>query len=308
MSEGVGSEADEFPVPRSLEGERVDRAVALITGYSRADVQTLIAEGAVSVDGATVSKSRRLHEGEMIAVGARPEPARPPEAEPVELVVRYEDEWLAVIAKPAGLVMHPGSGNEHGTVAHGLLHRWPAVADVGDRMRPGIVHRLDRDTSGLVAVALTSEAYDGLVAALGARAVERQYLALVWGHPEPRKGIIDAPIGRSMRRPTRMAVTPAGREARTHYEVVETFREPETSLLDISLETGRTHQIRVHLAAIAHPVVADPAYGRERVGVGLDRPFLHARRLSFDHPVTGQRLSLDEPLPADLETTLAALR
>lgn len=305
-----------FPVPASLDGERVDRALALVTGYSRADVQDLVARGAVLVDGAAVSKSRRLHEGETVAVTARPEAAGPPGPEPVPLEVRYEDGALAVLAKPPGLVVHPGAGNEHGTLVHGLLHRWPAAAGVGDPMRPGIVHRLDRDTSGLLVVALRPEAYEALVAALAGRQVERRYTALVWGNPEPRRGVVDAPVGRSVRRPTRMAVTPRGRDARTHYEVQESFRHPDTSLLDITLETGRTHQIRVHLSAIGHPVVGDPAYGGDRPATGrsaaalgdVPRMFLHAGRLALAHPLTGERLAFEEPLPPDLEAVLARLR
>lgn len=303
---------EEFPVPASLEGERVDSAVALVTGYSRGDVQDLVARGAVLVDGEVVAKSRRLREGETVALTARPEPEAPPRAEPVDLVVRYEDDALAVVAKPAGMVVHPGAGNEHGTLVQGVLHRWPQAAGVGDAMRPGIVHRLDRDTSGLLVVALRDDAYAGLGAALAGREVERRYAALVWGHPEPRRGAVDAPVGRSTRRPTRMAVTPRGREARTHYEVQEVFSKPDTALLEVTLETGRTHQIRVHLSAIGHPVVGDPAYGgqrtAERSGLSLGRPFLHARRLAFSHPVTGERLAFEEPLAPELEAALVGLR
>lgn len=299
-------ETEEFPVARSLEGERVDRALALITGYSRADVQDLVARGAVLVDGRVVPKSRRLHEGETIALTARPEPPGPPEPEPVDLVVRYEDDALAVVAKAAGMVVHPGAGNEHGTLVHGVLHRWPGAAGVGDPMRPGIVHRLDRDTSGLMIVALRADAYERLVEMLAARDVERRYLALVWGHPEPRLGVVDAPVGRSIRRPTRMAVTPRGRDARTHYEVLESLRE--TALLEVTLETGRTHQIRVHLSAIGHPVVGDPAYGGDRPGLEIGRPFLHAARLAFSHPLSGEPMSLEEPLPPELEEVLGDLR
>ncbi|HLF99735.1 MAG TPA: RluA family pseudouridine synthase [Acidimicrobiia bacterium] len=302
------TEAEEFPVPRSLEGERLDRAVALITGYSRADVQDLIVRGAIRVDGEVVAKSRRLHEGETISLDGRPEAPEPPRGEAIDLEVRHEDADLVVIAKPAGMVVHPGAGGERETLVHGVLHRWPAVADVGDPMRPGIVHRLDRDTSGLLAVALSQAAYDGLVAALAQRRVERRYLALVWGHPEPRRGVVDAPIGRSMRRPTRMAVTPRGREARTQYEVLEIFRDPEAAFTRVELETGRTHQIRVHLAAIGHAVVGDPVYGRERSGIAIDRPFLHAWHLAFDHPVTGERIVVEESLPPDLDACLAVLR
>lgn len=293
-------------MPQTLAGERVDRAVALLTGYSRADVAALCARGAVLVDGEAAVKSRRLREGEIVAVTGAPEPPEPPGPEPVPVEVRYEDEFLAVVSKPAGLVVHPGAGNEHGTLVHGVLHRWPHVAEVGERSRPGIVHRLDRDTSGLLAVALTPGAYAGLVEELSSRRVERAYLALVCGQVPELRGMVDAPVGRSARQPTRMAVTPAGREARTRYEVVE--QHARTTLLDVSLETGRTHQIRVHLAAIDHPVVGDPVYGGGRDHLGLERPFLHARRLAFDHPVTGERIVVDEALPDELSDLLARLR
>ena len=222
--------------------------------------------------------------------------------------VRYEDADVIVIAKQVGLVVHPGSGHEHGTLVHGLLNRYPEIVEVGDRERPGIVHRLDRDTSGLMVVARTPVAYDALVEALARRDVEREYVALVWGHPENPRGVIDAPIGRSMNRRTRMAVRTEGKEARTVYEVEEWFSVPEVALLECRLETGRTHQIRVHLSAIGHPVVGDGAYRGNRSGVELHRPFLHARRLSFTHPVTGEAMTFEEPLPEDLATVLTTLR
>lgn len=298
---------DEFVVPATLAGERVDRAVALLSGYSRGDVQDLVARGEVLVDGRPVPKSHRLSEGEVVELTAAPVPPARPGPEDVDLVIRYEDDDLGVVAKPAGLVVHPGAGNEHGTLAHGLLHRWPEVADVGDPMRPGIVHRLDRDTSGLLVVARTQAAYEALVAAMAARSIERRYLALVWGHMEPPQGVIDAPVGRSTRRPTKMAVTPRGREARTHYAERERF--DVTSLLELTLETGRTHQIRVHLTALERPVVGDPAYGGRRGEIhGLHRPFLHAYRLGLDHPLTGARIEVEEPLPPELEAVLAGLR
>jgi 23S rRNA pseudouridine1911/1915/1917 synthase len=213
-----------------------------------------------------------------------------------------------VVAKPAGLVVHPGAGHHGGTLVNGLLHRYPEVAGVGDPTRPGIVHRLDRDTSGLLVVARSERAHRALVAALAERRVEREYDALVWGVPDAPRGVVDAPIGRSDARRTRMAVREGGRDARTAYTLVESFASPRCSLLRCRLETGRTHQIRVHLAAIGHPVVGDVAYGGARAGLALDRPFLHAGRLAFDHPVTGRRVELDEPLPADLAAVLDRLR
>jgi 23S rRNA pseudouridine1911/1915/1917 synthase len=300
------SEHEPVEVPAALDGERVDRAVALLTGWSRSDVQALLAEGGVLVDGRAVGKSRRLHAGEIVEVQGEPVPDAPPVAEPgVEVVVRYEDDDVIVVAKPAGLVVHPGAGHSSGTLVHGLLARYPEIADVGDPFRPGIVHRLDRDTSGLMVVARTPRAYDALVEQLSARAVDRRYSTLVWGRPAATRGTIDAPIGRSSARRTRMAVRDAGRPARTGYEVERTFDEPRCSLLACTLETGRTHQIRVHLAAIGHPVVGDATYGGHRESIDLDRPFLHAEHLAFTQPATGARVEFTEPLPPELAAVLA---
>lgn len=301
------SEPITFEVPEVLAGERIDRVIATVTGWSRADVQGLVAEGLVTVDGTTVAKSRRVDAGALIEVTGEPRPDQPPEPEPVDLVIRYEDDEVVVVAKPAGLVVHPGAGHEHGTMVHGLLARYPGIAAVGDRFRPGIVHRLDRDTSGLVMVARTPRAYEALVAQLSERSVERRYQALVWGHLSSPRGLIDAPIGRSQTRRTRMAVRTSGREARTGYEVVRTFAEPECSMLECRLETGRTHQIRVHLAAIGHPVVGDATYGGSRQSLVLDRPFLHAGSLGFVHPASGEAMRFEEPLPDALRTVLERL-
>jgi 23S rRNA pseudouridine1911/1915/1917 synthase len=297
-----------LPVPPALAGERVDRAVALLTGWSRAEVQALVRAGAVLVDGTPVAKSRRLETGDVIELLGEPEAAAgPPGPESVPLDVRYDDDDVIVIAKPAGLVVHPGAGHAGGTLVNGLLARYPELVDVGDRARPGIVHRLDRDTSGLLVVARSAVAYDALVAALERRELERRYDALVWGRLDAPRGVIDAPIGRSASRRTRMAVRDDGREARTVYEVVRVFDQPLVSRLDCRLETGRTHQVRVHLSAIGHPIVGDNAYRGGRPGISLDRPFLHATALGFAHPVTGEWLRFDEPLPADLQTVLDTL-
>ena len=303
-----GEEPVEWTVPESLAGERIDRAVAMATGWSRAEVQAVAATGGILVDGRPAAKSQKLAAGQRVGVARRPAAAAPLGPESVPLVVRYEDADLFVIAKPAGLVVHPGAGHEHGTLVHGLLARDPAIATVGDPERPGIVHRLDRDTSGLMLVARTQAAYDGLVGMLARREVGREYVALVWGHPENARGVIDAPIGRSTTRRTRMAVRREGKDARTVYEVKEWFVQPDVARLECRLETGRTHQIRVHLAAIGHPVVGDGAYGGNRSGIRLDRPFLHAARLRFAHPVTGEHLAFEEPLPEALAAVLADLR
>jgi 23S rRNA pseudouridine1911/1915/1917 synthase len=298
-----------LPVPAALDGDRVDRALAFLTGWPRAAVQELIDAGGVRVDGRVVSKSHRLHAGAVLEVLHEPALASdaPPGPEPgVEVDVRFADDDVVVVAKPAGLVVHPGAGHASGTMVNGLLARFPEMAAVGDPMRPGIVHRLDRDTSGLLAVARSARAYDSLVAQLGNRSVDRVYVALVWGRPSPR-GLIDAPIGRSGARRTRMAVRSAGKEARTEYVVVEAFEDPVCSRLECRLETGRTHQIRVHLSAIGHPVVGDGTYGGARDQIAVSRPFLHAGTLGFDHPVSGERVRFDEPLPSELQGVLDEL-
>jgi 23S rRNA pseudouridine1911/1915/1917 synthase len=305
-------ETETLVVPEELAGERVDRAVALLTGWSRADVQDLLSDAAVLVDGEPVAKSRRLESGEVIELLRAPVPDAPPGPEPVEIVVRYVDDDVIVVAKPAGLVVHPGAGNEYGTLVSGLLAQFPELVDVGDRFRPGIVHRLDRETSGLLVVARSARAYDSLVAQLGSHTVDRCYDALVWGVPAARRGIVDAPIGRSQSRRTRMAVRSEGRPARTAYDIVRTWAAgrrdgPVVALVECRLETGRTHQIRVHMAAIGHPLVGDGAYRGIRDSVPLHRPFLHARVLGFDHPATGERLSFEEPLPPDLVAVLDQL-
>jgi len=303
-----GEPPEPMVVPASLAGERVDRALALLTGWSRADVAELIGAGEILVGGRRVARSRRLVGGEVVDLLREPTAVELPTGEPVPIVVRYADDDVVVIAKPAGLVVHPGAGHVHGTLVHGLLHAFPEIAGVGDPARPGIVHRLDRDTSGLLVVARSRPAYDELVRALAAREIERRYVAVVWGVPDAPRGIIDAPIGRSIRRRTRMAVRASGREARTGYEVREELDGTRFALLDCSLETGRTHQIRVHLMSIGHPVVGDATYGGARPDVGVDRPFLHAAALSLRHPVSGEVLRLEEPLPDELEAVLTALR
>jgi 23S rRNA pseudouridine1911/1915/1917 synthase len=299
---------DRLVVPEALAGERVDRAVALLTGWTRSEVQGLVQAGAVLVGGAVVAKSRRLEAGEVIELAGAPAEVGLPEADAsIEVVVRHEDPNLAVVVKPAGLVVHPGAGHAAGTLVNALLARYPEIAAVGDPTRPGIVHRLDRDTSGLMVVARTPRAYEGLVAMLAAHDVERRYEALAWGHFDARRGVIDAPIGRSVRHPTRMSVREGGRDARTNYEVRTEFRDPEVSVVDCRLETGRTHQIRVHLQAVGHPVVGDPVYGGARRALPLDRPFLHAGGLAFVHPVTGRQVAVAEPLPPELAAVLAEL-
>ncbi|MGH9032993.1 MAG: RluA family pseudouridine synthase [Acidimicrobiia bacterium] len=298
----------ELHVPAALAGERIDRALATLTGWSRAEIGRLCDAGDVLVGGQPVVKSRRLAADEVVELTAEPETAGPPGPEPdVAVVVRYADDDVIVLAKPAGLVVHPGAGHLEGTLVNGLLARFPDLAGVGDPARPGIVHRLDRDTSGLMVVARTARAYDALVGALAGREVERHYQALVWGRLDAPRGVIDAPIGRSAARRTRMAVREGGRPARTSYSVLRELDDPAVTLLECHLETGRTHQIRVHLAAIGHPVVGDAPYQGARASLPLDRPFLHATSLSFRHPVSRDPLHFEEPLPADLAGVLARL-
>ncbi len=299
-------------VPAAMAGERVDRIVAMVTGLSRAEVAELIAAGAVLVGGEPVTaRSRRLAEGDAVEVDV-PDPAEATRMEPepdVHVPVIHADPHLLVIDKPAGLVVHPGAGQRTGTLVHGLLAHHPEVLGVGpDPVRPGIVHRLDKGTSGLLLVARTQEAYEALVAALAARRVHRRYRALVWGAVESPRGLIDAPIGRSLREPTRMAIDERGKEARTRYEVRTAFTEPVVvTELACTLETGRTHQIRVHLRSIGHAVVGDVRYDGARQSLPMERPFLHAEHLELAHPVTGEPLAFHSPLPADLEAVLAGL-
>jgi len=297
----------ELAVPGTLAGERLDRALALLTGWSRAEVARLIEDDAVLVGGQPVAKSHRLEAGSVVELLSEPPPDRPPGPEPVPVDIRFADDDLIVVSKPVGLVVHPGAGHPGGTLVNGLLERFPEIAGVGDPARPGIVHRLDRDTSGLMLVARSLRAYDVLVAALARREVDRRYLALVWGRFDAPRGVIDAPIGRSPTRRTRMAIRDEGRAARTGYEVRGEYGEPTVTLVECKLETGRTHQLRVHLSAVGHAVVGDAAYRGDRPSLRLDRPFLHAHRLDLAHPTTGQHLVFEDPLPVELASVLDGL-
>jgi 23S rRNA pseudouridine1911/1915/1917 synthase len=221
------------------------------------------------------------------------------------LAVVFEDEHLVVIDKPAGIAVHPGSGHIDDTLVNHLVARYPAMASVGEPDRPGVVHRLDRDTSGLLVFALTAAAYEALVAALKIRSVSRTYTALVHGQPSPDAGVIDAPVGRDPTNRTRQAVVVGGKDARTRYRALRSVGP--WSLLEVNLETGRMHQVRVHLAAAGYPVAGDPTYGRAPRIVGLDRQFLHAARLKFAHPVSGGLLEFESPLPDDLRGVLEQL-
>jgi 23S rRNA pseudouridine1911/1915/1917 synthase len=298
-------------VPAALDGERVDRLVSMLCGVSRAAAAALIQERAVQLDGdVVIGGKQRVRAGQTLIVAEEP-PGAPAGAEPdasVAVPVVYADESVVVVDKPAGLVVHPGAGNPTGTMVNGLLARYPDMAGVGpDPQRPGIVHRLDAGTSGLVVVARTDAAYASLVRQLAARTASREYLALVWGVPEARRGVVDAPIGRSTRDPTRMAVAARGRPARTGYDVEQAWSAPEVALLRCRLETGRTHQIRVHLAAIGHPVVGDDRYGGSRPGIDAGRPMLHAAALAFDHPARHERVRFTAPVPDDMAAVVGGL-
>jgi 23S rRNA pseudouridine1911/1915/1917 synthase len=308
--EPVGFEA--WTIPGALDGERLDRAMAVVTGLSRSEVNRLLDAGRVRIARRVVtSRSRRMHTGEKVTVEGditRIEPGMTVAEADVDVPIVYQDDQVVVVDKPAGLVVHPGAGNRTGTLVSGLLARFPDLAAlaVGDQVeRPGIVHRLDKGTSGLLVVARTREARESLVSQMASRQVGREYLTLVAGRVESDAGLIDGPLARSDIDPTRIRVQAGGRDARTRYEVERRFDNPTaTTLLRCRLETGRTHQIRVHLASIGHPVLGDDRYGvRGLKGwypLPPGRPFLHAARLSFDHPTSRQRVSFVSPTPEDL--------
>lgn len=293
-------------VPLEHAGRRLDQSLArLFPDFSRSRLQAWLAAGRIIVDGARAESARKVRGGEVLMLAAAPDPREVSfVAEPIPLSIVYEDEALIVIDKPAGLVVHPGSGNWSGTLLNGLLAQWPALAGVP---RAGIVHRLDKDTTGLLVVARTLAAQTDLVRQLQARTVRREYLALVAGRVD-RGGVVDAPIGRHPRERTMMAVVATGKPAITHYEVLERFAS--CTLLRCRLETGRTHQIRVHLTSIGHPLVGDPVYG-SRGGVAhavaFGRQALHAERLGLRHPVSGAAVNWTSPLPADMAALLAGL-
>ncbi len=299
----------EETIPAALDGERLDRIIALIADVSRSSASALVLAGGAHVDGEIETSGKvRLREGQTVVVDLSRLPvSEPPSADAsVEVNVVFADDEVIVVDKSPGVVVHPAAGHDSKTLVNGLLARFPGIAAVGEPHRPGIVHRLDVGTSGLLVVARTPRAYEELVAALASRDVGREYLALVWGRPDATSSVIDAPIGRDPRDPTKMAVTRDGKPARTHVEVLESHDTPSVSLLRCTLETGRTHQIRVHLAAIGHPVVGDAAYGGARSQISAPRPMLHARRLQFDHPSTGVQMEFESPVPDDMAAVIEA--
>jgi 23S rRNA pseudouridine1911/1915/1917 synthase len=304
VSRGDSRPSLRIRVPDDAAGLRLDRFLAgLPEVSSRSAAERLLDAGSVLVDGAAAEKSLRLAGGEELTLTVPESSAQAPlDPENVGLRIAYEDDHLLVVDKPAGVVVHPSAGHGTGTLVHGVLALGAAG---GEEDRPGIVHRLDRDTSGLLVVARSDEAHGRLKRLVQRRELEREYLTLVRGRPRSRAGRIEAPIGRDRRDPTRHSLeTDRPREAVTHFELVEQI--DQHALLRVRLETGRTHQIRVHLAAIGLPVVGDTVYGVP--DPALRRQFLHATRLAFEHPFTGDRVDVDSPLPADLQGYLAELR
>jgi 23S rRNA pseudouridine1911/1915/1917 synthase len=306
--EGDPARARRIVVDEADDGRRLDVVLADALGVSRSAAVNRIESGGVTVGGRPARRSRTLVTGEVVEIPevVADEVADPPPLPPV----RHRDEHLLVIAKPPGLVVHPGAGHRSDTLVDALRAAGIPLADGGDPTRPGIVHRLDRDTSGLLLVASTPEAMTGLVGMLADRRIVRRYLALLVGTPPEPRGVVDAPIGRHPVRRTRFAVVEGGRPARTRYRTLRegTVDADDGSVRSVTavvcgLESGRTHQIRVHLDAVGAPVAGDPVYGTDRVlatALGLERPALHAAHLAFDHPVTGERISITEPLPDDL--------
>lgn len=298
-----------LPVPEGLDGLRLDVAVSRLFGLSRTTAAGLLDDGAVSVDGRDARKSDRVSTGEWLEVSL-PEAAPPQQpGVPVEgLAIVYEDDDLVVVDKPVGVAAHPSPGWTGPTVIGGLAAAGHRVATSGAAERQGIVHRLDVGTTGLMVVAKTEHAYSVMKAAFRERSVDKQYAALVQGHADPSRGTIDAPIDRHPTHDYRWAVVAGGKPSVTHYETVEAFRA--ASLLHVRLETGRTHQIRVHLSAVRHPCVGDLTYGADptlAARLGLDRQWLHAYRLGFDHPDDGRRVEVESPLPPDLQHALDVL-
>lgn len=316
---------------RAATADRLDKALAqAFPDMSRARFQALIAEGQVSVEGVTVREPRhRVKPGESLRVLLPEAAAAEPQPEAMHLVIAHEDKDLIVIDKPAGLVVHPGAGNETGTLVNALIaHCGESLSGIGGVKRPGIVHRLDKDTSGLLVVAKNDRAHHSLSEQFAAHGrdgrLERSYLALVWGVPERRSGTIAAPIGRSTANRQKMAISKGAgsREAVTHYEVLETLGQPPVaSLIRCQLETGRTHQIRVHMAHLGHPLLGDVAYGSgfrssaaklspeaQEALKSLNRQALHATVLGFEHPASGRSLRFESPAPDDFAKLLAALR
>ncbi|MGH3733287.1 MAG: RluA family pseudouridine synthase [Acidimicrobiales bacterium] len=301
-------------VPSTLAGVRIDRVLSMLTGLSRSESVDVVASGVVRVNGRVVAKaSVPLETGQHLVVRLAPRPSDVVEADPsVEVDVALDDDDFVVVNKAPGQIVHPGAGHHEGTLVAGLLARYPQIQrlaeGMGDPSRPGVVHRLDKGTSGLLVVAKTPEGFASLTRQLAEREMGRTYLAMVQGHVAEERGVVDAPIGRSTRTPTLMAVRSDGRPARTSYEVVARLSEPNAmTLLRLRLETGRTHQIRVHLASIGHPVLNDLRYGKRRDNrLDEERFFLHSCSLTFRHPRSDEMVTTQAPLPVDLAALVSA--
>ena len=304
------TESRSLPVPDGLAGERVDAGIAKLLGFSRTLAAEVAEGGGVTIDGSTVGKSDRLTAGAWLEVTWQARTA--PVIEPVivaDLGIVYDDDDIVVVDKPVGVAAHPSVGWDGPTVLGALAGAGFRIATSGAAERAGIVHRLDAGTTGLMVVAKSEHAYSELKRAFHDREVDKIYHAIVQGHPDPLAGTIDAPIGRHPSSSWKFAVTAGGKPSITHYETIEAF--PSSSLLEIHLETGRTHQIRVHMAAQRHPCVGDSMYGADptiSARLGLERQWLHAHRLGFTHPGTGQYVSFESPYPADLQHALDVLR
>ena len=310
-AERPGEQNKSMPVPEGLAGMRVDAGLARMLGLSRTAAATLAEEGAVDIDGVAAGKSDRLASGAWLEVRL-PEPAAPPQ-NPVEEVagmgILYADNDIVAVDKPPGVAAHAGVGWTGPTVLGGLAAAGFRISTSGVHERQGIVHRLDAGTSGVMVVAISERAYTLLKRAFKQRTVDKRYHALVQGHLDPQSGTIDAPIGRARGPEWKFVVSETGRPSVTHYDTLEAH--PAASLLDVHLETGRTHQIRVHFAALHHPCCGDPTYGADPVlarKLGLERQWLHARSLAFAHPSDGRRMEITSPYPSDLQHALDALR
>lgn len=282
-------------------GERLDRYITRVRPeLSRSHVQRLTADGRVRVNGRVAKSGLKLRAGDAVNIVLPPPEPTGLEAEPIPLTVVHEDADILVIDKPAGMAVHPSPGHPRGTLVNALLAHIPDLEGINGSLRPGIVHRLDKDTSGLMVVAKNGRAHEGLAEQFKKRTLKKKYLALVHGQLSPAEGAIEAPVGRDPAHRQRMAVVESGREARTGYRVVRSFKK--YSLLEVSPASGRTHQIRVHLSAIGHPVVGDRLYGGKTSL--LERQFLHASFLAFVHPASGRQMEFQSALPADLEAVL----
>ena len=299
----------EFVISDTQQGRRLDVVLAEKTKplESRANIQRSIRAGLISIDGITTTRSStKVISGQIIRVKP-PKDYLAPAITPSELSldIVFEDDDIAIIDKPSGMVVHSGAGHLTDTMANAAVTRWPKISSVGDADRPGIVHRLDRDTSGLLIIALNPTAYNNLTLMIKKHEIERIYTALVHGHPTSSTGTIDAPIGRDPHHRTRQAVNEGGRPALTHYEVIREIGQ--FSFIKVRLETGRMHQIRVHMTAIGHPIVGDQTYGKREGIANLSRQFLHASKLTFNHPISSEKISVTSKLPDDLQSAISLM-